>query len=65
MRYSDEDREKIINAFLDWCERIGYSDPNNPIQIDVVAGLPIGVKRAVQYIRFDSLTTGKQNSTME
>lgn len=66
MPYSDPDKEKIINSFLDWCERIGYSDPNEPVQIEIVAGLPIGVKRAVQSIRFDvPLTKGKQNTTME
>lgn len=65
MGYTDSDREKIINSFLEWCEKVGYSDPNDPVEIDIVAGLPIGVKRAIQSVRFDSLTKGKQNSTME
>jgi len=66
MPYTDNQKEAIINGFLDWCGKIGYSDPEEPIKIDIVDGLPIGAKRAVQSVRFDiSLTKSKQNTTME
>ncbi len=66
MRITDEKRKIIINQFLDWCNKIGYSDPENPIRIEIVDGLPIAVKKPVQSIRFDvDLTKSKQNTTME
>ena len=66
MQYSDSQREIIINQFLDWCNRIKYSDPDNPIKIEIVDGLPIAVKKPIQSIRFDTdLTKSKQNTTME
>lgn len=66
MRYTEEQREEIINQFLSWCEKIGYSDPDEPVKIEVVDGLPISVKRAVQSIRFDKdLTSERLNTTME
>ena len=62
----DEKREIIINRFLDFCEKIGYSDPDDPVRIDIVNGLPISVKRPIQSIRFDvDLTSSKQNATMD
>jgi hypothetical protein len=66
MAYTDEQKQRIINEFLNWCEKIGYSDPEHPVQIDIVHGLPIGAKRAVQSVRFDidPLTKSKQNTTM-
>jgi len=66
MRIADEKREIIINNFLDWCEKIRFSDPDNPIRIEIIDGLPIAAKRPVQSIRFDiNLTKSKQNTTME
>lgn len=66
MPYPEGKREQIINNFLSWCEKIGYTDPDDPVKVDIVDGLPIGVKKPVQSIRFDSdLTKGKQNSTMD
>ncbi len=65
-RYSDDQKEKIINCFLMWCEKIGYSDPEDPIRIDIVDGLPIGAKRPLQSVRFDvNLTESRQNTTMD
>lgn len=65
MPYPEEKRAQIINNFLGWCEKIGYSDPDDPIKVDIVDGLPISVKKAVQSIRFDQLTKSKQNTTMD
>lgn len=66
MAYTDDQKETIINGFLDWCGKIGYSDPDDPVKIEIVDGLPIGVKRAVQSVRFDvPLTKTRQNCTME
>lgn len=66
MHYSEQQKEQIINRFIDWCEKIGYSDPDDPVRIEIVNGLPVGVKRAVQSLRFDvDLTNTRQNATME
>ncbi len=64
-QYTDGQREKIIKGFLDWCEKIQYTDPDEPVKVDIVGGLPIGIKRATQSVRFDiDLSKSKQNSTM-
>lgn len=61
----DPEKEKIINNFLDWCERIGYSGDEG-IRVKIVGGLPLAVERPTQSIRFDvDLTKSKQNTTME
>jgi len=66
MQFTDSQKEKIINNFLDWCEKLGYSDPDDPVRIDIIAGLPVAVRKPIQSIRFDvDLTKSKQNTTME
>lgn len=60
----DDKKAKIINRFLDWCEKIGYSGDEG-IKIIIVDGVPTAAERPTQSLRFDvELTKGKQNSTM-
>lgn len=66
MRYTIEQRKQIIESFLVWCGKVGYTDPEEPVRVEIVDGLPISVKRPVQSIRFDKdLTSNVQNTTME
>jgi len=66
MRNSEEKRVEIINKFLDWCDKIGYSGQDG-VKVIIIDGLPISVERPTQSLRFDvdGLTKGKQNATME
>lgn len=63
---TDEKKAKIVNNFLDWCEKIGYSGKDG-VRITIVDGLPVGAERPTQSLRFDveALTKGRQNSTMD
>jgi hypothetical protein len=62
----DEERAKVKLRFLTWCEKIGYTDNDHPVSIEIVDGLPMVAHRAVQDVRFDKdLTKAKQNTTME
>jgi len=66
MRYSDTQRQQIINKFLDHCERIGFTPDNCPLQVYLIDGLPVKIDQYKQSIRFDvDLTNSKQNATMD
>lgn len=65
MALTEHQKRRVIENFLRHCEKIGYSDPHRPIEIDVVDGVPIAMRAYRQSVRFDVLTQGKQNSTME
>lgn len=65
MQYTADKRNEITENFIKWCDKIGYSGEDG-VNVIIVDGLPIGIKRAVQSIRFDqTLTDGGQNTTME
>ena len=65
MPYTEEKKEQIINNFLNWCEKVGYSGEKG-VNVVIIDGLPLAVNRPLQSLRFDqNLTLGKQNSTME
>lgn len=62
----NEDKKRIIVAnFLRHCEKIGFSDPQHPIEVDIVDGVPIGMRAYRQSVRFDILTKTPQNTTMD
>jgi len=57
-------REQIVTNFLEWCDKIGFSGKDG-VKVIIDHGLPIAAERSVQNIRFDRLTKGSQNTTME
>lgn len=66
MSFTREQRKKIISRFLNHCEKIGYTDPNNPPKVEIVDGLPMALYKPTQSIRFDkNLTNGRFNTTMD
>lgn len=66
MPYTETQRRAIQERFLSWCERVGYTKPDAGVEVIIVDGIPVGVHRAVQSIRFDrGLTEGSQDATME
>ena len=65
-RYSEDERDEIKQRFLEYCEKIGFSDPTDLPKFEIVDGLPISVKRPVQSVRFDKhLTREELNTTMD
>lgn len=63
MKYPQERRREIATRFLDWCDKLGYSGDDG-VTVIIVDGLPVGIQRAVQSVRFD-LTEPKQNTTIK
>lgn len=65
MALNDEKKGIVIANFLRHCEKIGFSDPHHPVEIDIVDGVPIGMRAYRQSVRFDILTKPPVNTTMD
>jgi len=61
--YSEFQRGEIIGRFLKHCEKMGFGEID---KLEVVDGLPMGIKRPIQSVRFDKdLTKTPMNTTID
>jgi len=61
--YSEQQKSEIVYRFLKHCEKIGFGEID---KITVADGLPVGIERPIQSVRFDKdLTNTPMNTTID